>query len=274
MNPRKLATLRRLGVLALALVSLTCHQVILTAPPGSTMELFANPQFIAAHGDVSVITAFLMEANGTPVADGTVVQFFTNLGKIQEQAKTNDGVARVNLISDSRSGTATVSAFSGGGSGTTTTTTTTTLTTAPTIAPSGPADVSAMAAATGRAVGAIAATATVDVVIGSSRPARVIVVAFPSRITDSRSTHVTANVFDASGNPVSNVPVIFTVTAPSGRAVTETMDSGGAPIFTDTNGQAEDVMRTRYSRDAAQTTATVTATLPNGISGSVVVVIN
>ena len=50
---------------------------------------------------------------GHPVPDGTVIQFFTTLGKIQEQGKTNDGVARVNLISDARSGTAVVTAVSG-----------------------------------------------------------------------------------------------------------------------------------------------------------------
>jgi hypothetical protein len=268
-------TIRRVGLVALALGHLTCHQVILTAPPGSTMELFANPEFIAAHGDVSVITAFVMEANGTPVADGTVVQFFTNLGKIQEQAKTNDGVARVNLISDSRSGDATVSAFSGGGSGGggTPTTTSTTLTTAPVNTPSGRHEVSTMGNSGGTRLGAVSATNTVVVHIGSARPALVVVTANPSRITSSRSTQIVANVFDADGNPIANVPVIFSVSA-AGRSSTETMDSGGAPIFTDTNGQASDVMRTRYPRDAAPVTATVTATVPNGIDGEVTVVIN
>jgi hypothetical protein len=266
--------MRRWGLVALALSHVTCHQVILTAPPGSTMTLFANPEFIAAHGDVSVITAFLMEANGTPVADGTVVQFFTNLGKIQEQAKTNDGVARVNLISDSRSGTATVSAFSGGGTGGGggTTTTTTTLTTGPNRGPAG-IGTSGKSVAAGSSLGAVAASASVDVIIGSARPARVVVTANPSRLTSSRSTEIVANVFDENGNPIANVPVIFSVSA-TGRTSTETMDSGGAPIFTDTNGRASDVMRTRYSRDAVPTTATVTATLPNGISNSVIVVIN
>jgi hypothetical protein len=102
------------GVLAaLALTHLTCHQVIMTAEPGATMTLVINPPFIAAHGGVAVVSAVLIEGLGTPVPDGTVVQFFTSLGRIDEQGKTNDGVARVNLVSDSRSGEATVTAMSG-----------------------------------------------------------------------------------------------------------------------------------------------------------------
>ena len=111
MTPRKAA------VLLLVLLLGTCNQAIMTAPPGSKFapagSLIANPGFIAAHGDVSVISGLILKATGIPVADGTVVQFFTNLGKIDEQGKTNDGVVRVNLVSDSRSGTATVTAFTG-----------------------------------------------------------------------------------------------------------------------------------------------------------------
>src|SRR5258706_547502 len=41
---------KKTTLLALAALQLTCHQVILTAPPGSTLTLFANPEFIAANG--------------------------------------------------------------------------------------------------------------------------------------------------------------------------------------------------------------------------------
>ena len=85
----------------------------MTAPIGSTMAISVNPPFIAAHGEAAVVSVLVIEPAGTPVPDGTVVQFFTTIGSIAEQAKTNDGVARVNLISDARSGTAKVTAFSG-----------------------------------------------------------------------------------------------------------------------------------------------------------------
>jgi hypothetical protein len=202
------------GLVAVAQVS--CGQAILVAPAGTTGLLFANPLFIPAAGGVSVVTAVLTEPAGTPVPDGTVVQFFTTLGRIDEQGKTNDGVARVNLVSDSRSGTATVTAISGGAS----------------------------------------FGAAVEVRIGSVLPAAVFVRADPPRITDSRSTRVFAIVVDDNGNPVANVPVSFSVNTSS-----EFMDSAGAPRFTDTNGQAEDVMRTRRTTSGI---ATVTATVLTG----------
>ena len=93
---------------------LTCHQVIFHAPPGTVMTCFANPEDIPAVNGVSVISCLLVEDVGTPVADGTVVQFFTTLGRIPEQGKTNDGVVRVNFQSDGRSGTASITGVSGG----------------------------------------------------------------------------------------------------------------------------------------------------------------
>ena len=87
---------------ALSLLALgSCTGYIVGAPPGATVDLFANPEFIVAHGGVSVITAIVLEAEeyGTPVPDGTVVQFFTSLGRIDEQVKTKNGVAKANLVS-------------------------------------------------------------------------------------------------------------------------------------------------------------------------------
>ncbi len=198
-------TLSRSVLCGLALAHLTCNQAILTAPPGAVMFLSVNPGFIPAHGGVSVISALVLEEPGTPVPDGTVVQFFTTLGRIEEQGRTNDGVARVNLVSDSRSGPAEVAAISGPAS-------------------AGP----------------------VTVLIGAILPARVILTANPSRIpANSRSTHIFATVLDGNGNPVPNIPVVFQVVPPATGPVTEFMDSGGTPLFTDNNGRAEDVLRTQ-----------------------------
>jgi len=202
----------------LALVHLTCHQAILTADPDATLTLFVNPRTIAAHGAVSVVSAFVLDGTGFPVADGTVVQFFTTLGRIDEQGKTNDGVARVNLTSDSRSGEATITAFSG------------------------------------------VANSSATVRIGAVRPTRVFVRAEPSIITNSRSTHIIATVVDIDGNPVPNVPVVFSV-----PGAFEFMDSSGQPIFTNNNGEAEDVMRTRRPAGtvaAVEVTAQVLNNLP------------
>jgi len=192
------------------------------------MVLIANPEFIAAFGGVSVISALVYEPAGTPVPDGTVVQFFTNLGRIDEQGKTNDGVARVNLVSDSRSGTAKVQAFSGG------------------------------SAASGDST-ASGASASIEVIIGSALPARIVVTAFPSRIVSPRASTIRAFVVDTNGNPVFNVPVVFSVEQAGSAAPTEFMNSRGTPIFTDNNGLAEDTLQTSYATDAAPKTVTVRA---------------
>ena len=107
------------GFVALIIAGMTaasCGQAILSSPDGTTLLIFVNPSFIAANGDTAVVSVLATEKAGTPVPDGTVIQFFTTLGKIQEQGKTNDGVARVNLISDARQGTAVVTAVSGSAS--------------------------------------------------------------------------------------------------------------------------------------------------------------
>jgi hypothetical protein len=243
----------------------TCNQAILTAPVGSTLAISANPTFIPANGGVSVISVLVIEPAGTPVADGTVIQFFTDLGSIPEQGKTNDGVCRVNFVSDSRSGTATITAVSGGGSlptpsstSTTSTTTTTTL-----------AGMLSIGTAAGRLVaqaGDGGASATVQVTIGNPNANSIFLTADPPRITDSRSTHITANVFDAAGNPIRSVPVFFAIVA---NPATEFLDNAG-PVFTDNNGQASTVMRTRRSTSG---TATVGAQVPGGPTGTVDVAI-
>ncbi len=255
-------TAKKAPVLLLVLFLGTCNQAIMTAPPGSTMTLIANPEFIAAHGDVSVISGLLLKATGDPVPDGTVVQFFTNLGRIDEQGKTNDGVVRVNLVSDSRSGKATVSAFSGGGA-----------TTTPTPSPSTTSEGSPVVAfSTGSVTGASSvlateASATVTVTIGSARPDHVLLSANPPRITTGTATTLLAQVFDADGNPVANVPVVFQITA---STVQGRLDSGGQVVFTDTDGRATDLLRTN---SIVAGTITVTATTANNKTASVTVTV-
>ncbi|HQZ17682.1 MAG TPA: hypothetical protein PLD86_12480 [Vicinamibacteria bacterium] len=197
-----------------AITPASCGQAILVAPDGSTMQMFVNPDFIAANGDTSVVSVLVIEPAGTPVPDGTVIQFFTTLGKIQEQAKTNDGVARVNLISDARSGTATVTAVSGkNGSD------------------------------SGKAV---AKTVT----IGGPNVARVTTQAIDPTIDLKQGKSIAsirAQAFDASGNPVPGVTIRFTVA--SNPATDRLLD--GTDITTNNNGDA--VNRVQTNRTTAGT---------------------
>lgn len=281
------------GLLLLIVLSqLTCHQVIFTAPPNTTMDCSENPHFIAAFNGVSTISCLLIEGDiGTPVADGTVVQFFTTLGRIPEQGKTNDGVVRVNLQADGRSGTASVTIFSGGG-----TITPPSSSTPSTTAPVQRSDVSSSGASGAAGSSALMAQDSLTVDIGNVNAHLVIVSANPTRITDSRASEITATVLDNFGNPAAGVPVFFTLTdsAVIGPAPTpspgptatpappvgndpvfEHMDSQGTPVFTDTNGQARDVLRTRYPRDGAPRSVVVMARVPvNNVSGTTTVFIN
>ncbi len=226
-----------LGALLLVVGLAACAGVLFTAPPGSTISLIASPPFVASDGGVSVITAIVIEPAGTPVADGTVVLFFTDIGQIESQGKTRNGIARVNFTSDSRSGVATIQAISGGTAQTVATTpsSTTTATTLPSGGSGG----------TG--------SATINVTVGNVRVKAVCCIrADPPRITVSNSTHVFARVIDANGNGIPNVPVFFdVVTDPA----TEKFEVTG-PVFTNQSGEAEDVLRT--NRELAGT-ATVRA---------------
>jgi hypothetical protein len=240
------------GIAVLLLMS--CEGAYLTAPPGSTMTLVANPTSIASHGGVSELMAIVTEPAGTDVPDGTVVLWTTTLGHVDPETRTERGIARNRLISDSRSGQATVTAASGADalppttlppttttnpSSTTTPTTSTpnppTLT--PTTRPGGPTALGVSAVAAGAQN-----FASVDVVIGNANVATVRLRANPSRITNSNSTHVIATVLDANGNPVANVPVFFEVID---DADFDFFDSAGAAVPTNNNGEAEDVLRTR-----------------------------
>jgi hypothetical protein len=231
------------AAVATAVAIAACEKVPLTAPAGTSMFLQANPTFVVANGGTSVVTALLTEPAGTLVPDGTVVLFFTNLGYIDPRGETVDGVARVNFVADSRSGTATITAWSGGGP---TTTPTTTLVTQDAIGSS-----------------------SVTITIGSALPKRIVVTADPQRLTVStgRQSSIVANVFDGNGNPVQNVPIIFSVSA---STLEETLDSGGAPQFTDSNGRAFDTLRTRAVFGGTQKTVTVTANAPIAIENNTV----
>jgi hypothetical protein len=228
----RLTLVASLGVLG------ACAGVLFTAPPGSSCSLIANPPFVASDGGVSNITALVIEPAGTTVADGTIILFFTDIGLIDRQAKTKDGLAHVNFTSDSRSGTAHISAICGGA--------------APAVAPSTSPSASPGPTPGG---GGGSGSASINVTVGNARVRAVVGLrADPPRITTSNSTHVFARVIDENGNGIANVPVFFDIVATTNPG-TEFFDIQG-PVFTNQSGEAENVMRTR--RETAGT-ATVRA---------------
>lgn len=220
MRPRFL----RAPALALASALAACEGVYLTAPPDSSIDLTANPEFVAAHGGTSEITAFVIEPAGTYVPDGTVVRWTTDLGRIDPETRTRRGAAQARFVSDARSGVAHIRAFSG--------------------------SVSAE---------------PLDITVGNARVTAIRIRADPSRITTGNSTTVTATVVGESGNPIPNVPVVFEIADDNDRA-TDSFASAGAPVFTDNNGEASDILRTRRNTVGV---ADVQARAPDGEGGFV-----
>lgn len=123
-----------LAALVVVLVAISCHRVPLVAPSGSSLTLLATTNVLAVNGSTDVI-AVLIEGGlaagtsttagsvvagvGTPVHDGTTVTFTTTLGRLEPgETTTRNGRATVRLVADGRSGTATITAFSGGASNT------------------------------------------------------------------------------------------------------------------------------------------------------------
>jgi len=242
----------------------SCAGVPLLAPSGSTISAFAQPESVAAHGGVSVINAIVVSPEGLPVHDGTVVQFFSNIGTVDREAKTNGGVARANFIADDRSGDANIQVCSGGVATVTPVTTVPGTTTPPTTT---------TFSGTGSTVQALSTTEgtpcdEVTVRVGNVNVDVVFIRAEPSRLTTSRSTHVIATVYDSAGNPVPNVPVMFSV----GQPGLEFVESQGRPVFTNNNGEAADVAHTREDCPASNPCDDhfkVTATVPTGQSATV-----
>lgn len=116
------------GLVGLGLTLPSCQNMPLVAPSGTALTLIPATQVLPVNGTTE-ITAVLIEGGqqddgtgtgtvaagtGTPVHNGTLVTFNTTLGRVEPaEVKTTNGRATVRLIGDGRSGTATITAFSG-----------------------------------------------------------------------------------------------------------------------------------------------------------------
>lgn len=109
-----LSALRPLAVVSLPLALIVgCGKATPVAPVGTTIQLTVSPNVITA-SQTAQVQALVRRENGTPVNPGTVVLFSTTLGAVTASAETNSqGIARGELRSDGRLGTAKVTATSG-----------------------------------------------------------------------------------------------------------------------------------------------------------------
>ena len=126
------------AVAMLPLVS-ACDKVPLLAPSGSVITLFPAATFVPANGKIEIVATVIEQGtapappsngtpgsgtttstpgSGTPVHNGTLVSFTTTIGHIEpREARTHNGQVTVMFHADGQSGTATITAFSGGASG-------------------------------------------------------------------------------------------------------------------------------------------------------------
>jgi len=107
--------------------------------------------------------------------------------------------------------------------------------------------------------------------VGSALPQRVILEAIPDRIVFPRSSLIRGFVLDANSNPVQGVPVFFSIVQ---GGVTESLESGGRPVYSDANGFVADVLNTSAPATAPSTSVTVQVATPNDKRFSITVRIN
>jgi hypothetical protein len=124
--------------LPLALVA-ACDKLPLLAPTGSVITLLVGTTTVSLNSEVTIVatviengaapaggtgtgtgtgtTTTTRSGAGTPVQNGTLITFTTTIGRIEpSEARTHNGQVTVKLITAGTSGTATITAYSGGAS--------------------------------------------------------------------------------------------------------------------------------------------------------------
>ena len=172
-----------------AIAAVACDTMPLTAPSGSALTISAGSTLVPT-GGTTEIRAYVLEASGTAVQNGTTVHFSTNLGRVDPiDALTTNGYAVTTFMAGDSSGVADVSATSGGtgattpstdnGSGGTTTPSTTN-------------------------------SNVVRITVGGAAATVVVLNASPSNVPPIGGTvTMVAAVLDANGNRLRNLPVTF-----------------------------------------------------------------
>jgi hypothetical protein len=223
------AAVRGLALAALAvltaLTALTaCDKVPLLAPTGTVISIFPASTTVPSNGETELVATAIENGvatppssgdgtgtttpsststagSGTPVQNGTVISFTTTIGRIEPaEARTTNGQVRVRFIAGGQSGTATITAYSGG--------------------------------ASGKLENLLVGTAAAERVLLTAAPQTL----GPS----GGSTEITARVEDTSGRGIVSVPVNFTSTAGTLSAASAVTDENGlARVTLSTTRQAE-----------------------------------
>src|SRR3954470_1782454 len=116
---------------AIPLGVISCDKVPLLAPTGTVITLIPTSNTLTLNSQIDIVATVIengaaagtgtgsttSSGAGTPVQNGTVITFTTTIGRVEpSEARTHNGKVTVRLISTGQSGTARVTAFSGGAS--------------------------------------------------------------------------------------------------------------------------------------------------------------
>jgi hypothetical protein len=212
-------------VVGLASLTVACQKVPLLAPGGSTITLTTAISVVPLGGTVDII-AQVIEPAGTPPQRGTLVSFTTSLGTLQPTEAETDtaGRAIVKFLAGNGSGTATITALSGGVS-----------------------------------VG----TNTLRLLVGTAAVGSVRVQASPTLLPANGGTStITAQALDVNGNPLVAAPVNFSTSAGTiDQSFVTTDQSGLAATILRTSTTAT-VTATVGVQGGSSTTPPTTTTVP------------
>jgi hypothetical protein len=151
---RRLARAASLFVVGLAFISSfsACDKMPLLAPGGTVITIFPASTTVPLNGEIEIVATVIENGTtaappttpptngnqngqptpgqpttttgtsstgaGTPVQNGTLVSFTTTIGRIEpREARTQNGEVRVRFMAGGQSGTAIITAYSGGASG-------------------------------------------------------------------------------------------------------------------------------------------------------------
>lgn len=190
---------RAVPIVAIAVVlalAAACSRVPLLAPTGSTITLTALASTLPSNGTTKLI-AQVLEPSGQPPHSGTHVIFTTTLGTIEPSETETDvnGQALATFRAGNTSGTATITATSGGAN--------------------------------------VGTNGAVKIAIGTAAISSVFVSATPNTLpaAGGQST-ISALVRDTGGNPLPGVSINFSTTAGTLTSTIATADANGVATTT------------------------------------------
>jgi len=208
-------------------MSSSCKKAVLTAPDNSTLVVTVNPAVIPLGGQ-AVVRVVGFKASGTPVPDGTVVFFSTDLGTIESRKEIIDGETQAIFTSnDNRSGTANLTITSGNS----------------TVTPE-----------------------TITITVGTTGLGSLTISADPPVLPEGGGTSaIRVNALDENYNPLANIPITLTTDNGQLNSSGNTLITNSNGTVEDLLQTSETATITAYSgdKDATVTVNVIDSESPN-----------